>query len=516
MDRQFDDFSVGDSVSFGRQFTPDDFAAFSVLSGDRNPLHHDAAYAARSTFGRAIVPLQLVAAPLSAIAGMFMPGHRSLVLDSQFRAIEPVDYGVEVVYSAQIVSKHPALRALTIRVIAFDGRRVLVEGRLRVRVRDDVPAGVWADVDCPEIENSTRHRVALVTGSTGAIGSAVCVALARNGWTLILHHRGNEDLAAQWQRTCRQEGSEAHLWRCDLASTATRREALVALASLPAASLLVHSACPSVVAPLVETMEVNFAALRDLGEALLPGMLQRQYGDIVFLGSSALEHAPQGWDDYVAAKAAATHYLRTFDRRYATYGIRGTVVAPGRVSGPFSQEAISLSPPDAHIPFQDHHPNDADCLLPEEVAETVLDLVERRDRPSGGYVSVSPGVIRHGAWDFRPSPAAPAGTEPSLPTRSSLDHSERGPTLHASVPASAMSDHDELETLVRRMLHLPETADLSEAALDKTPGWDSLGHLQLLLSVESALRVSFSSQEMSQTTRYSELSRLVAGKLRGR
>src|SRR5690242_17094217 len=117
MDRQFDDFSVGDTVSFARRFTPDDFASFSALSGDRSPLHHDAAYAAQSSLGRPIVPLQLAAAPLSAVAGMFLPGHRSLLLDSQVRAIEPVDYGMEVVYSAQIVAKHSALNVLTIRVI---------------------------------------------------------------------------------------------------------------------------------------------------------------------------------------------------------------------------------------------------------------------------------------------------------------------------------------------------------------------------------------------------------------
>ncbi|HVC96739.1 MAG TPA: SDR family NAD(P)-dependent oxidoreductase [Pirellulales bacterium] len=530
MDRQFDDFSIGDGVSFARQFTPDDFAAFSALSGDRNPLHHDADYAARSNFGRPIVPLQLAAAPFSAIAGMFLPGHRSLVLDSQLRAIGPVDYGVEVVYSGQVVSKHPALRALTIRVIAFDGLRVLLEGRLRVRVRDDVPAGAWTDANVPDIENSSRHRVALITGATGAIGGAVCVALARRGWTLILHHRVDEDLAAKWQQTCRREGSDTYLWRCDLASSAMRREALVGLASLPAASLVVHSASPRIVAPLAETMEVNYAALRDLSEALLPGMLRRQRGEIVFLGSSALEHAPPGWDDYVAAKAAATHYVSAFDRRYAPYGVRGTVVAPGRVRGPFSQaaiplsppdphipfqEALPISPPDPHIPFQDHRPAGADCLLPEEVAETVVDLAERDDHPAGGYVSVSPGVIRHGAWAFRPSPAAPAGTEPVVPATAGNDHTEQGPSPHASVPASpVLSDHAELEALVRRTLHLAETTDLSEAALDVTPGWDSLGHLQLLLSVESAMGVSFSSQELNQTTRYSELCRLVASKLR--
>ncbi|HUY31355.1 MAG TPA: SDR family NAD(P)-dependent oxidoreductase [Pirellulales bacterium] len=503
MDRQFDDFSVGDGVSFARRFTSDDFASFSALSGDRNPLHHDAAYAARSQFGRPIVPLQLAAAPLSAVAGMLLPGLRSLVLDSQVRAIEPVDYDVEIIYSAQVVSKHPALRALTIRAIAFVGSRVLIEGRLRVRVRDDVPAGAWSDAwsdaTGPAIENSLRHRVALVTGATGAVGRAVCMALARRGWTLILHHRGHEDRAAQWQQACRREGAEAHLWRCDLASAATRREAPGAPDCLPDASLLVHAASPSIVAPLAETMEVNYAALRDLSEVLLPGMLRRQYGRIVLLGSAALEHAPAGWDDYVAAKAAATHYLGALDRRYAPYGVRGAVVAPGRVASPFSQ---------------DHFPADADCHLPEEVAETVADLAEQDDRFSGGYVSIAPGIVRRGAWGFRLSPPASAGTESVAPANSPGDDTEPCASPHAAAAASSsLPTHQaELESLLRRAFQLSDTVDLSEAALDTTPGWDSLAHLQLLLSIESALGISFSSQELSQTTCFAELRRLVAAK----
>ncbi|HEV3022528.1 MAG TPA: SDR family NAD(P)-dependent oxidoreductase, partial [Pirellulales bacterium] len=270
LDRQFDDFSVGDTVSFRRRFTPRDFAAFSDISGDRNPLHHHGAYAARSSFRRPIVPLQLAAAPLSAVAGMFLPGHRSLVLDCQVRAIEPVDYGAEVVYSAQVIDKHPALQVLTVRVIAIEGHRVLIEGRLHVRVRDDVPTGAWSDVAEPCIENARQHRVALVAGGTGTIGRAVCLELARRGWELILHYRGDDQRAVEWQQVCRREGATVHRWPCELANAATRREALAVLPGLPAPSLLVHTASPAVNASLAELMEVNYAALRDAAEALLP------------------------------------------------------------------------------------------------------------------------------------------------------------------------------------------------------------------------------------------------------
>src|SRR5487761_256319 len=138
-DRLYDDCCVGDHFWFERTFSSADFETFARLSGDRNPLHHDAGYAAQTRFGRAIVPLAMAAAPFSAIAGMMLPGHRSLVLDSQCRAVEAVPYEVPIEYSGRIVAKHDASQVLVLRVLAFHGRRVLIDGRLSVHVRADPP-----------------------------------------------------------------------------------------------------------------------------------------------------------------------------------------------------------------------------------------------------------------------------------------------------------------------------------------------------------------------------------------
>lgn len=136
-DRDYEDFAVGDYVHFARQFSAVDFAAFAELSGDRNPLHYDAQYARRCGFEDSVVPLQLASAPLSAIAGMLLPGRRSLVLGNQLRALEPIRYEQPVEYSAKIISKHDLQRTLALQIIAFQGARVLLEGRLHVRVRED-------------------------------------------------------------------------------------------------------------------------------------------------------------------------------------------------------------------------------------------------------------------------------------------------------------------------------------------------------------------------------------------
>ena len=76
--RYFSDFTVGDSIFFTKTFAISDFEAFSHLSGDTNPLHHDLEYSLNTEFGTPIVPFHLIASPLSFVAGMNFPGTSSL------------------------------------------------------------------------------------------------------------------------------------------------------------------------------------------------------------------------------------------------------------------------------------------------------------------------------------------------------------------------------------------------------------------------------------------------------
>ena len=52
-------------------------------------------------------------------------------------------------------------------------------------------------------------------------------------------------------------------------------------------------------------MSVSFEALKQLCEACLPKFLVKQHGEFVFVSSTAIDTNPQGWENYVAGKAAA-------------------------------------------------------------------------------------------------------------------------------------------------------------------------------------------------------------------
>jgi 3-oxoacyl-[acyl-carrier protein] reductase len=485
-DRDYNDFAVGDYVHFERRFSAADFAAFAELSGDRNPLHCDAQYARRCGFKASIVPLQLASAPLSAIAGMLLPGRRSLVLDHQLRALEPIHYEQPVEYSAKIAFKHDAHRTLALQIIAFQGPRVLLEGRMHVRVREDSETEANERSFEANAGNALHERVALVTGATGAIGQAVVRLLARRGWKLILQGRSCDRVEAL-ARECRREGTEAFPLVSGLAGAIGRRELAERLDELPAATALVHAASPRIDAALDELIEVNYAALRDLTEALTRRMLQRQHGRVLLVGSAAADYPQPGWEHYAAAKQAAAGYVRAFHQRYAPYGLFGQVVAPGYVLGEFSEA---------------WRPDDAECLLPEEAAEAIAEELETSQRRPGGYLRLEPGSRRRGEFGFH---------QPRVELARQQEPASRE---QATADATLAPSTGDLDETIRRFFRLPADASLAEAGLGVTPGWDSLGHLELLLCLESTFALSFSSGELNQTTRYADLQRLVDAKRR--
>ena len=72
--RVFDDIAIGDSACITKEITQDNIALFSVISGDINPAHLDAEYAATSLFHHIIAQGVLTAGLISGVLGTKLPG----------------------------------------------------------------------------------------------------------------------------------------------------------------------------------------------------------------------------------------------------------------------------------------------------------------------------------------------------------------------------------------------------------------------------------------------------------
>ncbi|MDR7545626.1 MAG: MaoC family dehydratase, partial [Armatimonadota bacterium] len=98
-----------------RTVTEADITAFADVTGDRNPLHLDPAYAARTRFGQRIAHGMLTAGFVSAVIGMHLPGPGGIYVSQTLQFVRPVRIGDAVTATVEVVAYDARRRRLTLR-----------------------------------------------------------------------------------------------------------------------------------------------------------------------------------------------------------------------------------------------------------------------------------------------------------------------------------------------------------------------------------------------------------------
>jgi len=113
-------------------FDEDSIRAFATLCGDANPLHHDAAYAARSAFGTLIASgPQTTALMMGLNATFFCERFDALGLGFQFRFVKAVPAGATLTLEWTITRSEPKV-SLRGHIVSVEGRAVDDEGTVYV------------------------------------------------------------------------------------------------------------------------------------------------------------------------------------------------------------------------------------------------------------------------------------------------------------------------------------------------------------------------------------------------
>ncbi|HTJ89816.1 MAG TPA: bifunctional enoyl-CoA hydratase/phosphate acetyltransferase [Acidocella sp.] len=112
--RVFDEIGIGESASLTRQITLDDIALFSVISGDINPAHLDAEYAATDLFHHIIAQGVLTAGLISAVLGTKLPGPGTLYLAQDLHFLAPVSPGDRVTATVTVTVRVPEKHQLVL------------------------------------------------------------------------------------------------------------------------------------------------------------------------------------------------------------------------------------------------------------------------------------------------------------------------------------------------------------------------------------------------------------------
>ena len=118
-------YSVGDSAEFTKVFSEEDVLLFAGISGDRNPVHVDREFAAKTRFKGRIAHGLLTAGTISAAIGMKLPGPGCIYLSQNLEFKSPVHIGDEVTARVEIVEVVSEKR-LRMRTQCFNQDKVLV------------------------------------------------------------------------------------------------------------------------------------------------------------------------------------------------------------------------------------------------------------------------------------------------------------------------------------------------------------------------------------------------------
>lgn len=97
----------GQTYTHEFSFTQDEVNRFAEVTGDKNPVHTDAAYAAKTMFKRPIMHGMLGASLFSKVFGVLFPGEGTIYLKQSLSFLRPmyVDTNYEAVFTVKEVIK---------------------------------------------------------------------------------------------------------------------------------------------------------------------------------------------------------------------------------------------------------------------------------------------------------------------------------------------------------------------------------------------------------------------------
>lgn len=131
---RFEDLSVGMSSSMSKTISEADILMFAGVSGDTNPVHLDAEFAATTMFGGRIAHGMLSAGLISAVFGTRLPGPGCIYLSQNLKFKTPVKIGDTVVARVTVKELKTEKRRAVFSTVCTSGSTVLIDGEAEILI----------------------------------------------------------------------------------------------------------------------------------------------------------------------------------------------------------------------------------------------------------------------------------------------------------------------------------------------------------------------------------------------
>ena len=243
------------------------------------------------------------------------------------------------------------------------------------------------------------EKIALITGGTGGIGTAVCRELADKGCTVIAAYYPPEETAAEkWQSDNRALGYEFVIMPVDVADYGSAQELVENVEKLyKRIDILVN--CAGITRDKTlkrmtreqwsQVINTNLDSAFNITQPVVNGMLDRGFGRIINIASVNGQKGQFGQANYSAAKAGLHGFTMAVAQETASKGITVNTVSPGYVSTPMTQAMPQevLDHIVSQVPV-------GRMAQPEEIAFTVSWLADERNAyTTGANIPVNGGMF---------------------------------------------------------------------------------------------------------------------------
>jgi NAD(P)-dependent dehydrogenase (short-subunit alcohol dehydrogenase family) len=271
------------------------------------------------------------------------------------------------------------------------------------------------------LSDAVKDKTILITGGSSGIGEAAAKKIAEAGGAVVLVARTRANLE-KVADGIRGDGGTAHVYPCDLSDM----DAIAAMADqvlddLSGVDILINNAGRSIRRSLElsydrihdyqRTMQLNYLGAVQLILKFIPGMRERDFGQIVNVSSVGVQTRAPRFGAYIASKAALDSLCDALQAEVVNDDIRFTTVHMPLVRTPM------ISPTTMYDKFP--------ALTPDQAAGVITDAIVHRPRrassPFGSFAAVADAVnpavmdrVRNRAFGmFSDSSAAKGGESAS-------------------------------------------------------------------------------------------------------
>ena len=186
-------------------------------------------------------------------------------------------------------------------------------------------------------------KVALVTGGTGGIGTAICQKLCDEGYNVIAgyYSGGNHEKARAWQKEQAQLGYDIAIAFGNIADFSSSEECLGKIfEEFGGIDILVNNAGITrdgtfkrmSVEQWDDVIHTNLSSMFNMTRLVVPSMLERGFGRIINISSVNGQKGQFGQVNYSAAKAGIHGFTKALAQELAAKGITVNTVSPGYIA----------------------------------------------------------------------------------------------------------------------------------------------------------------------------------------